>query len=234
MKTIAIGLAALLMSTSVYAQSAATGGTERGGMGAGAEHSARSGGERGAQARGGDAMGSERGGARGDMAKDATRDDATRDTARDSASRGEANRGETNRGETNRGDMARSERGSDRSMGARAGRDTAERGERRDEIRSERSARGVDRIHDRTHVSSRTDVRSTTVDGGYRREGRYVFIGGRRVVYGSPEYRRLIVTERRSTGPRRYVTIRGQRVIYGSPEYRRLVSIGEQRRYVTR
>lgn len=39
MKTIAMGLAALLMSTSVYAQSAATGGSERGGMRAGAEQS---------------------------------------------------------------------------------------------------------------------------------------------------------------------------------------------------
>ena len=39
MKTIAIGLAALLMSTSVYAQSAATGGSERGGMRAGSEQS---------------------------------------------------------------------------------------------------------------------------------------------------------------------------------------------------
>ena len=37
MKTIAMGLAALLVSTSVYAQGAATGGSERGGMRAGSE-----------------------------------------------------------------------------------------------------------------------------------------------------------------------------------------------------
>ena len=48
-----------------------------------------------------------------------------------------------------------------------------------------------------------------------RPDGR-AFIGGRRVVYGSPEYRRLVSVEHRSGGPRRYVVIRGQRVIYGA------------------
>ena len=83
--------------------------------------------------------------------------------------------------------------------------------------------------------SRRTDIRSERVAGEHRREGRFVFIGGRRVVYGSPEYRRLVTVEHRS-GPRRYVVIRGQRVIYGSPEYRRLVSSATRQggtRYVT-
>ena len=52
-----------------------------------------------------------------------------------------------------------------------------------------------------------------------------------RLVYGSPEYRRLVTIEHRGgdrvveRARRRYVTIRGQRVLYGSPQYRRLVRV---------
>ena len=90
-----------------------------------------------------------------------------------------------------------------------------------------------DRRGDRSEIRDSTDVRPDRVEGGVRREGRFVVIGGRRVVYNSPEYRRLIVTER--TGPReRYVVIRGQRVLRGSPEYQRLVSTREERFVVIR
>ncbi len=99
-----------------------------------------------------------------------------------------------------------------------------------------RDRRDGDRAESRSEFrGSRTSVdsRSARFEGGFRREGRFVFIGGQRVVYGSPQYRRLIVEHR---GPReRYVVIRGQRVVYGSPEYRRLVSVrqsGPRERYV--
>ena len=84
-----------------------------------------------------------------------------------------------------------------------------------------REGRSIER--NTTRVSGRFD--------GGQRSGRYVTIRGQRVVYGSPQYRRLVVVERRGgdryvqNGRRRFVTIRGQRVVYGSPEYRRLVTI---------
>lgn len=203
MKTLTLGLAALLVSTSVYAQGATGMAMDKGSAGgAKAGMSSSEGTKGGMDARGGSAS-------RGMDSKGADR----------SADKG------MDRGSEKTGGQAA--RGAERSgEGMKAGRDRTDRGKNRRDAASlrERGDRGTRIDHRESRRTERTDV-TTRVDGGFRREGRFVFIGGRRVVYGSPEYRRLVVTERR--GGSRYVTVRGQRVVYGSPEYRRLVSVRE-------
>lgn len=117
-------------------------------------------------------------------------------------------------------DLSRaSERGSDsggQDGGARQARGAEE---------AHPSARGEDarvRGAERRKAEDAGGRFSTREVGGSRR---YVTIRGQRVVYGSPEYRRLVVVERREARPTRYVVIQGRRVLYGSPEYYRLVKI---------
>ncbi len=66
---------------------------------------------------------------------------------------------------------------------------------------------------------------------------RFVTIAGQRVIYGSPEYRGLVVVEQREQRVRpgrvEFVTIQGRRVRVGSPEYRRLVIARRAGRAVT-